>query len=104
MLLITLATLDVDFKGFIFIWLYSYLLLKTFERGFHTFQTEMLKYKSVFHGNEMQWMVFSHSTPLSLVVPEFLKIHHTTLLYYSIFITGQCAWFKVMLTSLGGNE
>lgn len=53
MLLITLATLGVDFKGLIFIWQYSYLHLKTFERGIHTFQTEMLKYKSAFHGNEM---------------------------------------------------
>lgn len=49
-------------------------------------------------------MVLSHSTPLTPVVPEFLKMHHATLLHYSIFMTVQCAWFKVMLTTLGGSE
>lgn len=87
-----------------FIWQYSYLHLKTLERGIYAFQTEMLKYKSAFHGNEMWWTVVSHSTLLSLTVTEFLKIHYTTLLHYSTFITVQCAWFKVILIALGGHE
>lgn len=66
----------------------------------------MLKYKPAFYFDEM-W--YFQSTPLSIIVPDFLKMREilqslVTLQHIYSSDNVQCAWFKVMLIAFGRNE